>query len=143
MLTVYHKIFRSTGMLAATAEIRRGQRRYNNLAVGPPSLFEKHFWKIFLFSCRFSSVEEGPGGIYLSGQSPNPASRRHIRIDPSIGIGRSFSEFRTCCVRQSCASSIRESGRAKECAGSGKTRDMGGQPTSLEAVPVRRRPQIV
>jgi hypothetical protein len=52
----------------------------------------RHF---FLFIRHFPSVEHRPGGIYLSGQSSNPASRRHLRIDPSIGIGRSFSEFGT------------------------------------------------
>jgi hypothetical protein len=41
----------------------------------------------FLFIRRFPSVKNGPGGIYLSGPSPNPTSRRHFRIDFSIGIG--------------------------------------------------------
>src|SRR4029453_4707632 len=36
----------------------------------------------FFFICHFPSVEDGSGGIYLSGQSSNPANRRHLRIDP-------------------------------------------------------------
>jgi hypothetical protein len=52
----------------------------------------------FLFICSFHSVEDGPGGIYLSGQSSNPANRRPLRIDPSVGFGQSFSGFRTRCV---------------------------------------------
>jgi hypothetical protein len=33
------------------------------------------------------SVEDGPGGIYLSGQPSNPANRRHLRIDPFTRVG--------------------------------------------------------
>src|SRR4029453_161689 len=94
--------------------------------------------KIFLFICRFPSVEDGPGGTYLSGQSSNPASRRHLRIDPSTRVGRSLSEFRTCCVGQSCPASIREGGRTEECAALGETCYLGGQPTSVKAVSLRR-----
>jgi hypothetical protein len=97
----------------------------------------------FPFIRHFLSVEDGPGGIYLSGQSSNPANRRDLRIDPSICVGRSFSEFRTCCVGQNCASSIRESRRTKECTGFRKTRDMGGESTSVKIVSLRGRPQIV
>ena len=43
--------------------------------------------KIFLFISHFPSVEDGPGGIYLSGLSPNPANRRYLRIDPSARVG--------------------------------------------------------
>src|SRR5262245_30959083 len=81
----------------------------------------------FLFSRCSPFVEDRPGGTYLSGQSSNPVSRRCIRIDPSVRVGRSFSEFRTCCVGQSCASSIRESRCTKECTALGETRDLGGQ----------------
>ena len=101
------------------------------------------FINFFLFILRFPSVEDGPGGTYLSGQSSNPASHRHLRIDPSTRVGRSFSKFRTCCVGQSCASSIRESRRTEECAASGKTRNLGSQSTSIKAISVRRRPQII
>src|SRR5215831_2242328 len=80
---------------------------------------------------------------YLSGQLSNPANRRHLGIDPSIGVCQSFSEFWTCCVGQSCASSIRESLCAKECTAFGKTRDLGSQPTSIKTVSLRRRPQII
>ena len=102
-----------------------------------------HAVAFFLFISRFPSVEHRPGGIYLSGQSSNPANRRHLRIDPSARLGRSFSEFRTCCVEQSCASSIRKSSRTENCTACSKTRDLGGQSTSIKAVSLRRRPQIV
>ena len=58
----------------------------------------RHASAFFSFIRHFPFVEDGPGGIYLSGQSSNPANCHHLRIDSSIGIGRSFSEFRTCCV---------------------------------------------
>jgi hypothetical protein len=93
-----------------------------------------HAVALFSFISRFPSVEHGPGGIYLSGQSSNPANRRHLRIDPSARVGRSFSEFRTCCVGQSCASWVRESGCTEDCAASSKTRDLGGQSTSIKTV---------
>ena len=44
-------------------------------------------WHFFLFICRFPSVEDGPGGIYLSGQSSYPASRCYLRIDPTARVG--------------------------------------------------------
>ena len=47
---------------------------------------------IFSFIRHFPFVEDSPGGIYLSGQTSNPANRCHLRIDHSIGIRRSFSE---------------------------------------------------
>jgi hypothetical protein len=84
------------------------------------------FVNFLLFIRRFPSVEDGPGGTYLSGQSSNPAHRRHLRIDRSTRVGRSFSEFRTCCVGESCVSSIRESRRTEECTALGKTRNLGG-----------------
>ena len=58
----------------------------------------RHASAFFSFIRHFPFVEDASGGIYLSGQPSNPANCRHLRIDPSIGIGRSFSEFRTCCV---------------------------------------------
>jgi len=140
MLTVYHKI----------PLVERSPRLLNVLEmVSLPNVcafagsFAIKVDKIFLFICRFPSVEDGPGGTYLSGQSPDPASRRHLRMDRSTLIGRSFSEFRTCCVGQSCASSIRESSRTEECAVSSKTRDLGGQSTSIKAASVRRWSQII
>ena len=99
--------------------------------------------EIFSFHVHFRFVEDRSGGIYLSGQTSNPANSRHLRIDSSIGIGRSFSEFRTCCVGQKCASSIMESCGTEECTSSGKTRDLGSESTSIEALSLRRRPQII
>jgi len=62
------------------------------------TLGSRHCLNFFLFISSFHSVEDGPGGIYLSGQSSNPANRRPLRIDPSVRVGRCFSEFRTRCV---------------------------------------------
>jgi len=104
---------------------------------------ERKFPKLFSFIGRFRFVEDGPGGTYLSGKSSNPASRRHLRIDPSIGVGRSFPEVGTGCVGQSCPSSIRESRCTEECPSSGKTGDLGGQSTSIETVSLRRGSQII
>jgi hypothetical protein len=103
MLPVYHRIFRNTRILPA-AKIR----------------------KFFLFIGRFRYVEDGPGGIYLSGQVANPARRRHLRFDPSIGISRSFSDKRAGHFRQSRPASFWPRSCAKECAASSKTRDLGG-----------------
>ena len=58
----------------------------------------RHASAFFSFIRHFPFVEDGPGGVYLSGQTSNPANRRHLRIDSSIGIGRSFSEIWICCV---------------------------------------------
>jgi hypothetical protein len=58
----------------------------------------RHASAFFSFIRHFPFVEDGAGGVYLSGQSSNPANRPHLRIDLSIGVGRSFSEFRTCCI---------------------------------------------
>src|SRR5207244_11839354 len=46
------------------------------LTLRPPRNF-------LLFIYSFPSLEDGAGGIYRSGQSPNPAQRRHLSIDPS------------------------------------------------------------
>ena len=97
----------------------------------------------FSFIRHFPSVEDGPGGIYLSGQSSDPACCHYFRIDPSSRIGRSFSEFRTCCVGQKCTPSIREGGCAQECAGPCKTRDLGGESTSVKTISLWRRAQII
>jgi hypothetical protein len=79
--------------LACRCETPLGQRTLQQLGREKPSCLG-----FFPFIRRFLFVEDGPGGIYLSGQSSNPANRRHLRIDPSIGVGRSFSKFRTCCI---------------------------------------------
>src|SRR5215831_19023498 len=97
----------------------------------------------FLFILRFPSVEDGPGGTYLSGQSSNPASHRHLRIDPSTRVGGSFSEFWTCGVGQNGAPSIRESRGTEECTAASETRNLGGQSTSIKAVSLWRRTQII
>jgi hypothetical protein len=58
----------------------------------------ENFSNFFLSIPHFLSVKDGPGGIYLSGQSSNPARRRHLRLDSPVRRGGFFSEFRTCCV---------------------------------------------
>jgi hypothetical protein len=105
MLTVYHKNFRSTCILSATAtnfpwlervvlnalEKRFSRLKSERLATRLPSSCGQddppQFQNFFLFISHFPSVEDGPGGIYLSGKSPNPANRRHLRIDPSARVG--------------------------------------------------------
>jgi hypothetical protein len=130
-------------------------QRVGNAASSRVALFPE--WSVILLRTRRSTkanenfsfirdslfVEHSPGGIYLSGQTSNPANRRHLRIGSSVGLGRSFSEFRTCRFGQKCASSLVESRRTKECTDSGKTRDLGSKSTSIEALSLRRRPQII
>jgi hypothetical protein len=82
--------------------------------------------KIFPFISRFRYVEDGPGGIYLSGLPPNPARHRHLRVDPSICRSGPFSDKRAGHFGQSRTASIWESSRAEKCAASGKTGDLGG-----------------
>jgi hypothetical protein len=47
----------------------------------------RKFLHFFLFIRCCLSVEDGPGGIYLSGQTSNPANCSHFRVDHSRRIG--------------------------------------------------------
>jgi len=99
MLAVYHKIslVERVVLNALATRLRRlisGSGDCSVIVLGT----RRSTFVFFSFHPHFLFVENRSGGIYLSGQTSNPANPRHLRIDPSIGIGRSFSEFRTCCV---------------------------------------------
>jgi len=93
MLAVYHKSFAAHAPCLALHYFAGDSRIVQQLADDNQSGLD-----FFLFICRFPSLEDEPGGIYLSGQSSNPVSHRYLRIDPSTGIGGSFPKFRTCRV---------------------------------------------
>jgi len=100
MLAVYHKISLVERVVLNALAMRASPR--DICAFGDCSVIvlgtRRSTFVFFSFHPHFLFVENRSGGIYLSGQTSNPANPRHLRIDPSIGIGRSFSEFRTCCV---------------------------------------------
>jgi hypothetical protein len=63
--------------------------------------------------------------------------------DRSIDNRRHLSDRRSHCVWRPGAPSLRPSGSSRGCATGCETRDLGGQPTSFQAVPLRRRAQII